>query len=204
MKIAKRIASVLGAGALSLGLVVGLSGFSGVAQAATAKITKTGPDSFNKVKTKTIKKAKVTNNNHLGVANSNAQSASTGDAKVKHNTTGGDAKTGAAANNNTTKVTGTVSNTGAATAAAAALSGGGGSSNSTIDTTGPDSTNIIKETNVSKYKVTNNNTISVSNTNTQTATSGNASVYDNTTGGDATSGNATNTNSTTVDLKLTN
>src|SRR3990167_7196508 len=108
MKVLKTVGKTLGAGVMSLGLVVGLSGFTGVANAATGSIHNTGPRSYNKVKSTTNKKVKVTNNNNLGVNNANSQSASTGNARVSFNTTGGDARTGAATNNNTTHVSATV------------------------------------------------------------------------------------------------
>jgi signal peptidase I len=50
----------------------------------------------------------------------------------------------------------------------------------------------------------NNSTITVNNSSTQTATSGGVRISGNTTGGNATSGTAGNTNSTTVNITITN
>lgn len=114
-----KIRRTMGAAVISLGLVVGLSGFAG---ATSGSISGTGPDSYNKIKSTTTKKTKVTNNNNLGVNNANQQSAYSGDAKVIHNTTGGSATSGAASNANSTSVSATVNNT-ASSAAAVAPSG---------------------------------------------------------------------------------
>ena len=61
-------------------------------------IAKTGPDSENTIDTNVNVTDTVTNNNDVNVTNSNEQSASSGDAVVAHNTTGGDARTGDATN----------------------------------------------------------------------------------------------------------
>lgn len=73
-----------------------------------------------------------------------------------------------------------------------------------IDTTGPDSTNFVNNTDNSVYTATNNNTVNVSNSNYQTASSGDATVYGNTNGGSATSGSASNYSSTETNLSINN
>src|ERR1044072_1603105 len=86
-----KIAKSAGAVATSLGLVVGMSGLAG---AATGNIGNTGPWSNNQVTATSSKNAVLTNNNNLGAANTNAQDASSGRARVSFNTTGGSAHSG--------------------------------------------------------------------------------------------------------------
>src|SRR4051812_37185193 len=74
----------------------------------------------------------------------------------------------------------------------------------TIDTTGPDSSNVIKATTTNKLTVKNDNDLKVKNDNDQWAKTGKAEVEDNTTGGDATSGDASNDNSTDVSVTVDN
>jgi hypothetical protein len=194
-----KIKKTAGAALLSLGLVVGLSGF---ASAATGSITNTGPDSYNAVKSKTINKTRVKNNNDLNVNSWTAQTASSGEASSEHNTTGGGATSGSAANTNSTSVSATIDNS---SVAGAVGGGGSGDNNSgTITQTGPDSTNVVRSLTVNKMSVENNNNVNVSNSTTQTALSGEAEVSGNTTGGSATSGNVSNTNTTSVTLNLKN
>lgn len=73
---------------------------------------------------------------------------------------------------------------------------------SSISTTGPNSTNTVKNTQTTTVNETNNNNITVTNSNHQTASTGSASVKGNTTAGSAMSGDATNSNnvSTTIDV----
>lgn len=201
MKILEKIGKVTGASVMSLGLVVGMSGFAG---AMTGSITNTGPDSYNKIKVDVDKELTVTNNNDLRLKNRNTQNATSGDAKVLHNTTGGDATSGDAKNSNSLSVSATVNNAAGASAWAGALGGGGGSNSASIEQTGPDSYNVIKYESEVKVNIENNNDLSVKNYNTQNATSGDAKVIDNTTGGDATSGDASNTNATTVNMSVSN
>jgi hypothetical protein len=182
--------------------VMALSLTTGVAAAQTGSIENTGPDSYNKVIVKHSDTRKVRNNNHVGVENNNTQRAYTGDASVRHNTTGGDATSGDAANDNFVTTTIGVSNSGSS---AAALGGsGGGSGSGSIDTTGPDSYNKVVISDTSYVKVTNNNDVNVQNNNYQKASSGDAKVSGNTTGGDATSGNATNSNDVATTITISN
>jgi hypothetical protein len=186
--------------------VLGLSLTTGIVAADTGNITNSGPGSSNKVTTKVTDNSTLKNKNHLDLSNSNDQSAYTGDAKVKYNTTGGDATSGNAMNDNTVSADVTVDNSastggagGSSWLADAAANGGG-----TIDHSGPGSLNKISTTVTDNSSVTNDNHIDVHNTNTQTASSGNASVTGNTTGGSATSGDASNTNSATFTFSITN
>lgn len=107
-----KIQKTIGAGVLSLGLLVGLGGYD--VGATNRSIGNTGPYSYNKIKTEIRNKVRVHNDNTLKVENDNWQRANTGDAKVLYNTTGGDAYTGAATNENSLNVSATVDNTGAA------------------------------------------------------------------------------------------
>lgn len=71
-----------------------------------------------------------------------------------------------------------------------------------IDTTGPNSTNTIRERNERRLDIDNRNDIRLRNTNWQRATTGDAEVRNNTFGGDAWTGDASNDNSfdATVDI----
>lgn len=64
----------------------------------------------------------------------------------------------------------------------------------TITNTGPDSTNIITNTETNTCVITNINDIDIDSASTQTAVSGDATVSNNTSGGSAVSGSAVNTN----------
>lgn len=197
-----KIQKTIGAGVLSLGLLVGLSGFD--AGATSRSIGHTGAHSYNKIKTEIKNKVRVHNDNDINVKNNNYQEAYTGDATVKYNTTGGDAYTGDATNENSLNLSATVNNSGSADAWAGTLHNGGGGGSASIDHTGYYSDNVITHEVSTKIDVHNDNDIKVTNNNEQTAVSGDAIVKGNTTGGDAVSGDATNTNSTSVTLNITN
>jgi hypothetical protein len=166
-------------------------------------ISHTGPDSYNKVKNRVSSYVKVENNNNLTARNYNDQSAWSGDARVTHNTYGGDATTGDATNRNSFSASATVKNSGGNWGGLGNV-GGGGNANTTIEYTGPDSYNKVDNSTKSTVKIENNNDLRVVNNNTQTASTGDARVSDNTRGGDATTGDATNTNSTRVEFNVTN
>ncbi|MDB5187072.1 MAG: hypothetical protein JWM07_544 [Candidatus Saccharibacteria bacterium] len=190
----------LGAAVLSLGLVVGLSGFAG---ATSGAIDTTGPDSTNTIRSDSRYRVDVDNDNNLRVHNDNDQDAWTGDAEVRDNTRGGDAGTGAAMNENAFDAEVTVDNS--ASGAAALGGGNGGSDNeATIENTGPDSVNRVNFDSRTNIDIQNDNNLYVHNDNNQTASSGDATVKHNTTGGDATTGDATNTNMTSVKFNVTN
>lgn len=195
-----KIQEKLGAGVLSLGLVVGLSGFAG---ATTGTIDTTGPRSDNSIRSETTQRVDVDNDNDLNVHNSNRQDATTGEAEVEENTEGGDAETGSAANENQLDAAVTVDNS-ASLGALGDWVGNGGDNEATISNTGPRSDNSVRFESRSTVDINNDNDLNVHNYNTQTATSGDAEVSDNTTGGNATTGDATNTNSTTIRFDVTN
>lgn len=194
-----RILRAAAVGITSIGLVAGLSGIAG---ASSGSITNTGPDSTNKVITKSSLELDVHNHNNISLANSSDQDAYTGRASVSHNTTGGDATSGDAENNNSTDVSVSVTNHTPSLQGSSdcGCAGSGGS----IDTTGPDSYNLILTKNSMNVDVHNYNDVSIANSSEQDATSGKASVSGNTTGGDATSGNASNTNETTLSVTISN
>ena len=74
----------------------------------------------------------------------------------------------------------------------------------TISNTGPDSYNVIKQSNTSISTVKNENSVKVVNNNSQTANSGSVQSNDNTTGGSAASGEASNTSRSEYDISITN
>ena len=74
----------------------------------------------------------------------------------------------------------------------------------TLNTTGPDSNNVVKIDNSSSVSETNNNDVTVVNVNSQEATSGDVSASKNTTVGGASSGNASNNNDTSTTVNINN
>ncbi|MBC7943191.1 hypothetical protein H7X68_01690 [Candidatus Saccharibacteria bacterium] len=76
--------------------------------------------------------------------------------------------------------------------------------NSSIDTTGPDSVNKIKNTSRHDLKIRNHNKLNVWNSNDQRAHSGNAESSHNTTGGGASTGDARNSNSLSASATVNN
>lgn len=180
----------------SLGLVGGFAGIVG----AAPSISTTGPDSYNAVKAKSSWRQRVTNNNSVGVSNTTGQSSSSGGVNASGNTTVGDAESGAASNSQAFGATLSLTNS-APTPPPAST---GAVADGSIDTTGPNSTNVISTKSYVKSKVENNNTVSVSNSTSQSATTGLVNVSGNTTGGSATSGDATNTSTSTFNLNISN
>lgn len=75
-----------------------------------ATIENTGPDSDNNVEFNSNSELKITNDNKISISNSVDQTSKSGDAKVSHNTTGGDAMSGNASNTSTTEFTLSVKN----------------------------------------------------------------------------------------------
>ncbi len=200
MKAKKALGSTLA----SLGFAVSFAALASAAPGST--IGTTGPDSYNKVKNTSSQSLMVRNTNDIGVRNTNHQSSWSGEAKVVHNTTGGGATTGSASNANALSASATVNNAATTAPAVAAVVANNVVSNTTsaITETGPDSTNKVENTTMSKVYVHNDNNLSVDNSNCQTAKSGDAIVADNTTGGSATTGNVSNTNTTTVSFNVSN
>lgn len=72
---------------------------------SSGTIDNTGPDSVNKITFADNSSVKVKNTNNVSVQSNSAQTATSGDAKVSDNTTGGDATSGNASNINTTELT---------------------------------------------------------------------------------------------------
>ena len=185
---------------VAAGAAAGFGLMTGVALADSGSIGTTGPDSTNRIEFRNSAKHKVDNKNKVSASNSNNQNAYTGNAKVKHNTTGGDATSGMASNDNSLSASLSVRNSNGCGCVGMNM----GDNDATIDNTGPDSRNVITFRNSSEVDVKNNNELSVHNTNYQTASSGNAEVSGNTTGGSATSGDASNTNSTEIMFEVVN
>jgi hypothetical protein len=190
----RKLLRIAAASAVSVSLTTGL------AAAQSGSIDTTGPNSHNTVTVKSENKFRQTNNNHVSAHVSNDQHAYSGDAKVRNNTNAGDATTGSASNDNSTSLSASVSNS---TPDIGGFMGGGGASAS-MSTTGPNSTNRINVSSENNVSITNNNKVYVSNTSDQHASSGDATVQNNTNGGSATTGDASNTNSTTIDLSVSN
>ncbi|MET0980078.1 MAG: hypothetical protein ABWX90_02380 [Candidatus Saccharimonadales bacterium] len=197
MKIQKK----LGAAVLSLGLVVGMSGFAG---AVSGTIDDTGPRSDNWVNVERRSTVEIENDNNLHVDNDNDQHAWTGDAEVSDNRDGGSAETGSATNENEFDASVSVDNSSALSNASHWAGNGGGSTEAVIENTGPRSDNSVRIEERSTVEVKNNNNLHVTNNNNQTASSGDAEVTDNREGGDATTGDASNSNSTTIKFDVTN
>ena len=184
--------------------VLGMSLGAGVASAAPgdASIENTGFDSYNRVEFDWDRDVDVDNDTDLDVRNHNPQRASSGDASVRHNTTGGDASTGDASNDSLLRVRATIDNSGSSAAAVGGNDNGGWTGG--IDTTGADSTNVIDFDSDVDVDVNNDTDIDVTNYNHQSAYTGDARVTGNTTGGNATTGNASNISTTDVIIEVTN
>lgn len=93
--------------------VTGLSlagGFAGVAGASSASIDTTGPESNNQVEFSNSQVMDLNNLNNVALSSSAWQNADSGNAKVKHNTTGGSASTGDASNTSTSSFVLTITN----------------------------------------------------------------------------------------------
>ena len=88
----------------------------------------------------------------------------------------------------------------------AAVTGIAGASSgmSTLDHTGPQSTNNVKQISKQHASVTNTNHVSLYSNNSQGSSSGDALATDNTTAGGASSGNATNSSSVSANLTVSN
>lgn len=186
--------------------VLGLSLLTGAAAADNSGHISgpTGPNSYNKVTANTNVNRRVTNTNNVSAYNSNSQTAYSGRVEVEHNTTAGNAMSGAATNANSTNATLNVNNA-PSSAAAGGIGGGSWNATGTISgPTGPDSVNVVKSNTNVNTSVSNTNNLSVTNTNYQQASSGSAEVEGNTTGGSAVSGNASNTNNSTFSFNVTN
>lgn len=195
-----RLMKAAGAGVLSLGLVFGLAGLAG---ATTGTIGTTGPDSDNEIREEVDVELEFENDNDIDVELKTKQRASSGDAEVDGNTTGGDAETGDAENASMVDGEIVIDNSSAASAYADAAAPSGGNE-ATIDTTGPDSENEIKFESKVEVEVENDNDVNIENKVYQSARSGEAEVEHNTTGGSAVTGSASNSSSTSFSVRVTN
>jgi hypothetical protein len=127
----------------------------------------------------------IENENDIELESTVVQEGSSGDVKVKDNTTVGDVSSGASNNTQTNTIDIDLDNS----APADNL---------------PDPIVHANNNHHNGYKmnidINNENKIELSNTITQTATSGDVKVEDNTTVGDVTSGSATNTSTNTITI----
>lgn len=188
---------LLGAAAV----VASLSLTAGVAAAQTTTVDTSGPDARVRVDSQNRHRVRVHNHNKVELKNDTKQHASSGDAKVSHNTTGGDAYSGDARNSARLDATATIDNT----SSAGAVGGTGGEDvNIDVDTSGPGADVRVDSNNSSHVEVTNRNDVKVDNKVYQNAYSGDATVWGNTTGGDAVSGDASNSSSVKFDLTINN
>ena len=176
----------------AVGFAASISVAAAPLAAADATISTEGPNSG--ISASSTNSTTVTNNNNVNVTNSNYQKASSGDATVSNNTSGGSATSGNATNNNDTSTSVSISNI--------AMMPGGGMGSFDLSTEGPNSP--IHASIYNRSTVTNNNNVNVSNRNYQKASTGDAKVSHNTSGGSATSGNATNNNSTRTSVSINN
>lgn len=179
---------------------IGMASLSlaGFAAASTVTITKSGPQSNNKVNLQNSASANSFNLNGTGVSNLNEQGAASGNVKEEDNTTVSGGGSGDASNTNSTSTTVSNNNSGvgAGTALAALVGGMGSGADVTLDTTGPQSNNQVDVKNSVKMNSTNLNLTEVQNESVQAAQSGNVEIKDNTTASGGSSGNASNNNST--------
>lgn len=188
---------LLGAAAVvaSLSLTAGVA----AAQTGDVDVDASGPGAHVKVDSHDRNGVKVRNKTNAAVNNGTYQKAESGDAKVKHNTTGGSATSGAASNGTALSVSASVNNS----EGTEGLGSGGAAGNVTVDASGPSSKVKVDSHDKNYVSVKNTLNFSVNNNTTQKAETGDASVTGNTTGGDATSGSAANTSSSSVSLTVT-
>lgn len=174
----------------------------GIVSAHSGSISYTGPNSTNRATFNDSNDTDVENNNNVSLTSSKTQRATSGNVEAEHNTTAGNATSGAASNDASLHASVTVDNSSASGMSAGTM--GSGDNTATIDHTGPNSTNKVTVTTNNDLTITNNNNVSVRSTVNQTAKSGNVEVSGNTTGGNATSGDASNTSSSEFTLSITN
>ena len=161
----------------------------------------TGPGSSNTANNNLQVNMANTNNLGVGITNNIDVGATSGNAQVASNTTGGDAASGnASAVANLMNLINSTVAAGQSFVGTVNINGNLNGDillppdllNTLLATTGPNSTNAADNT-VTATSTTTNNVSLASTTNVQSdATSGNATVSGNTTGGNATSGNANN------------
>ncbi len=181
---------------------VGLTG--GLVAANSGSLDTTGPDSDNTIEFANESEVDVDNYTRVNAEVRTDQDADSGDALVKHNTTGGDAESGDASNESEVSADLSIDNSSANSAALACACANGSGDDASIENTGPKSSNHITFNNSSSVTVKNDTQVNFKNNVDQDADSGNATVWGNTTGGNATSGSASNSSSTTFSLSVTN
>ena len=192
----KSLLKIVAAAILAVGLTAGF------ASAATGTIDTTGPESTNLIRHNDEVTTDITVDNPTEVTGEVTQEATSGDAKNKMNTNGGDASSGDAENDADADVSVDNDNSGVLDCGCA---GNYGSDNdATIDTTGYASDNRVIFENTYDYtvEVTNDTTVDV--TVDQTAETGDAEVTKNTNAGDASTGNASNSSSLSISVSNKN
>ncbi len=194
-----KVSKTLGAGVLSLGLVVGLAGFAG---AASGTIDTTGPNSENEISYESSVDWDVENDNDLDFELDNEQRASSGEVEVEDNTTGGDATSGDAHNSYMVEGDVEIDNSGSTNGLGAV--GSDSDHSATIENTGPRSENEVTFESEVDVNIDNDNDVNIDVDNEQSAYSGDAEVSGNTTGGSATSGSVSNTATATFNVRITN
>jgi len=189
----KRLLRYLAAAILAMSLTTGI--------VRAASIDTTGPGSENKIEFEDNSDVRVDNDNDVDLDADVDQDADSGDAKVKYNTTGGDAESGDAENDATLSADVEVDNTGCG-----CPNGNDGSwlEDASISLTGPKSENKIKHEDNSRFTINNDNNVTIDLDVDQDADSGDATVEGNTTGGDATTGDATNTFDGSFSVSISN
>ncbi len=193
----KRILKALAAGFSSVFLATGV-----LVGAQSGMIDTTGPDSQNEIKFENKYKYEVENDTDVDADVKIDQDADTGNAWVKHNTSGGDAETGDAENDSNVEATLEVDNS--SSSAAGVCGCDMGDSEASIEMTGPDSHNLVKFNNDTKIEIKNKTDLDFDVDVDQDADSGDAKVWGNTTGGSATTGSASNTSSVVLNFSVTN
>lgn len=187
--------------------VLGLSLTSGVASAATGQssIHTTGPNSYNEASSHVRRHVDVRTDNNVRAHNNNDQFAQSGTAIVSNNTNAGEADTDEAVNDNWTMSDVRVRNSDTTSAAMDRCGGCGmGGWEASIDTTGPNSDNIVDFSHREDVRIHKMNNVRVHNDSVQTAVSGDAIVTNNTNAGSARTGNVTNVNTTETHVEIEN
>lgn len=182
-----------------------VAGFAGVAGAASIDLT--GPHSDNRIEQRNNVRTRLNNNTDVRLTNNNPQDAESGEASAERNTTVDGVRSGDADNDSLVEASVHVDNTSSTSGAmdvASSAAGWGGWGDASIDTTGPDSTNRIEQTNRVRTTVNNNTSVHITNNNAQNATSGEASAEYNTTVGDVQSGDARNVSTATFEVSVSN
>lgn len=180
---------------------VGLTG--GIVAANSGMLGTTGPDSDNSIWFGNESDVDVENDTSVDVDMDVDQDADSGDARVKYNTTGGDAESGDATNEHSLEGEISIDNSGSSSKALG-CGCANGDDDASIENTGPNSRNKVVFKNNSRVDVNNDTDVDLNVDVNQNARSGDASVYYNTTGGNATSGNASNSSSSSFSISVTN